>query len=339
MHTELVPSTSQPQSTNEDAAPTLTYSVVIPVLNEEGNVNALAERITAVLEPTGEPFEIIFIDDGSSDETPALLRALTERFAHVRVVQMARNYGQEAAVQVGILSASGEWVIQMDGDLQNPPEELPKLLVKLEEGYEIVYGVRTGRKDPIHRVVASKAMMFVMQRVLGIELPEDVTTFRIIRADIARFIARLPEKRKFFSALAVWSGAKSVSVPVSHAAREHGTTKYNIFALINHTYDLMVSFSVRPLRLMGLVGATFAVCGIGFAMVRIAQKVFGADVALGWTSLFSAIVIIGGLQLIALSIIGEYIARIFIQVQDRPLYRVGETLNFPAPDTDQREDA
>jgi glycosyltransferase involved in cell wall biosynthesis len=309
----------------------LDLSVVIPVLNEEGNVRELTERLLQVLAGTGESFELVFVDDGSSDQTPYFLRELAAQDRRIRVLRLARHYGQEAAVQAGMLRARGRWVVQSDGDLQNPPEEIPKLLAKRAEGYEIVFGARQQRQDPWYRVLASKTMVWLMRRVLDIELPEDVTTFRVIQGDVARLIAGLPEKRKFFSALAGWSGARSISVPVAHAERRAGVTKYDLGRLINHTFDLMVGFSVRPLRIIGAAGALFALAGILFGCFRIAQKLAGVPINVGYASLFSAIVILGGLQLIALSVIGEYVGRIFIQTQDRPLYRVAEEINFENP--------
>lgn len=306
----------------------LEHSVVIPVLNEEGNVRELYERLVPVLEATGSPFEIVFVDDGSRDRTFSFLRAIASSDPRVKIIRFARNYGQEAAVQAGILRASGRFIVQMDGDLQNPPEELPKLLAMRDQGYEVVYGVRTKRRDPIHRVIASRAMVFVMRTILGVELPDDVTTFRVIDARVAKLIANLPERKKFFSALAVWTGARSATVQVAHAARAAGTTKYTLGKLINHTFDLMVGFSDRPLRIIGGVGAIVALLGVGFGLFRIAQKLAGVDIAMGYTSLFAAIVILGGLQLMALSVIGEYIARIFVQTQNRPLYVVAEEVGF-----------
>jgi len=307
-------------------APTL--SVVVPVLNEEANVGELTRRLVDVLDAQQERFEIVFVDDGSTDQTAARLRQLNAEEPRVRVLRLARNYGQEAAVQAGMLRAQGRWIIQTDGDLQHPPEEIPKLLQMRDQGYEVVYGARSRRRDPLHRVVASKAMVSIMRHVLGIQLPRDVTTFRLVDGAVARLVASLPEKRKFFSALTEWSGARTISVPVAHEARRAGKTKYDIARLINHTFDLMVGFSVRPLRIIGLVGAGFAMSGIGFALFRIVQKLVGVPITMGYTSLFSAIVIVGGLQLIALSVIGEYVGRIFIQTQDRPLYRIAEQIGF-----------
>jgi polyisoprenyl-phosphate glycosyltransferase len=308
------------------------HSVVIPVFNEEANVRALADRLVPVLEQTNASFEIVFIDDGSRDQTAQMVRALSAADRRIKLIRFARNYGQEAAVQAGILRASGKWIIQMDGDLQNPPEELAKLLEKRDEGYEIVYGIRRNRRDPIHRVAASRLMMWIMRCLLGIELPEDVTTFRVIDGRTARLIASLPEKKKFFSALAVWTGARSASVSVGHAARAHGQTKYTLGKLVNHTFDLMVGFSTRPLRLIGGLGGIVAVFGVGFGLFRIVQKLCGVDIQMGYASLFSAIVILGGMQLIALSVIGEYIARIFVQAQGRPLYNVAEEVGWASPE-------
>ena len=306
----------------------LAHSVVIPLYNEQDNVRELVDRLVPVLERTDQAFEIVFVDDGSRDQTSDVVRVAAAADPRVKLVRFARNYGQEAAVQAGILHARGRWIIQMDGDLQNPPEELEKLLAKRDEGYEIVYGVRTKRRDPLHRVLASRMMVWFMRSVLDIELPEDVTTFRVIEGRTARLIAGLPEKKKFFSALAVWTGARATTVSVEHAARARGVTKYNLGKLVNHTFDLMVGFSTRPLRIIGVGGALIALLGLGFGLFRIVQKLLGADITMGFTSLFSAIVILGGLQLIALSVIGEYIARIFIQTQDRPLYNIAEKIGF-----------
>jgi polyisoprenyl-phosphate glycosyltransferase len=315
-----------PVSAARASAPEL--SVVIPVLNEQDNIAELLTRLVAVLDKTAESFEIIVVDDGSRDLTRKRLRELCENERRLRVLRLARSYGQEAAVQAGVLRSRGRWVVQMDGDLQHPPEELVKLLASRTQDAEVIYGVRSGRRDPLHRVLASRAMLAIMRRGFGIELPEDVSTFRVIDGKLARFIAELPEKRKFWSALASWSGARSVCVPIEHRARGHGKSKYDIAKLFNHAFDLVVGFSVRPLRAIGVGGALLAVAGIGFGLFRIAQKLLGVDITMGYTSVFSAIVILGGLQLIALSVIGEYIARIFLQLQDRPIYRVVEEIGF-----------
>jgi polyisoprenyl-phosphate glycosyltransferase len=304
------------------------YSVVVPVFNEEGNVEALASRVLAVMTSVGAPFELLFVDDGSRDRTPELLARLGASDPRVRVVRFTRNYGQEAAVEALYLNARGRWLIQMDGDLQHPPEQIPALIAKKDEGYDVVYGVREGRRDAFFRVAASRTMQWGMRSLLEIELPEDVSTFRLMSAPIARLVAALPERRKFFSALIVWSGARIASVRVRHAARHAGATHYNFSKLLNHTFDLIVGFTSKPLRYIGTLGFLFAAVGLGLGAWVIARKLLWDYGIMGWPSLFAAVVILGGMQLIATSVIGEYIARIYVQAQARPLYNIAERINF-----------
>jgi glycosyltransferase involved in cell wall biosynthesis len=306
----------------------VSYSVVVPVFNEEGNVEALASRIAATMEKLGVEFEILFVDDGSRDRTPELLRRLSVADARVRVVRFTRNYGQEAAVEALYLNARGRWLIQLDGDLQNPPEEIPKLIEKKDEGYDVVYGVRENRQDSLFRVAASRAMQWGMRSMMEIELPEDVSTFRLMSAPIARLVAALPERRKFFSALIVWSGARIGTVRVKHAPRQVGSTHYGFAKLLNHTFDLIAGFSSKPLRYIGALGIAFALVGLGLGSWVITRKLLWDYGIMGWPSLFAAVVILGGVQLIATSVIGEYIARIYVQAQARPLYNIAERLNF-----------
>jgi polyisoprenyl-phosphate glycosyltransferase len=308
----------------------IVYSVVVPVYNEEGNVEALASRVVAAMEAIGEPFELLFVDDGSRDGTPALLRRIAAREPRVRVVRFTRNYGQEAAVEALYLNARGRWLVQMDGDLQHPPEEIARLVAKKDDGFDVVYGVREERKDSLYRVAASRTMQWAMRSMMEIELPEDVSTFRLMSAPIARLVAALPERRKFFSALIVWSGARIGTVRVKHEARHAGETHYNFTKLLNHTFDLIVGFSSKPLRYIGTLGFLFALLGLGLGAWVITRKLLWDYGNIGWPSLFAAIAILGGVQLVATSVIGEYIARIYVQAQSRPLYNIGERLNFDA---------
>jgi dolichol-phosphate mannosyltransferase len=218
----------------------------------------------------------------------------------------------------------------MDGDLQHPPEEIPKLIAKRDEGFDVVYGIREERQDTFFRVAASRTMQWSMRSLMEIELPEDVSTFRLMSAHIARLCAALPERRKFFSALIVWSGARIGTVKVGHSARHAGTTKYNFTKLLNHTFDLVVGFSSKPLRYLGTMGVVFALFGFGLGAWTVVRKMIWGYGAMGWSSIFAAVVVLSGVQLIALSLIGEYIARIYVQAQARPLFNIAERLNFGA---------
>lgn len=328
--------TSAGVEANQDGVETVTYSVVIPVYNEQENIEAVTERVSAVLDDLGEPYEILFIDDGSRDRTSELLRSICARNRRVRAVRFTRNFGQEAAVQAGYVFARGTWIMQMDGDLQNPPEEIHKLLAKRDEGVDIVYGVRKGRRDPLFRRAASQLMRWTMQRMLRIELPRDISTFRLMRGSTAKLLAALPERHKFLSALACWVGARYTTVDVQHAPRSAGRTKYNLGKLINHTFDLVVGFSSRPLQLLGMVGLACACLGfVGGAWAILEKIVRGTT--LGWSSIFAAIVTMGGMQLLALSLIGEYVARIFAQTQQRPTFVVAERIGADTVPEPRRE--
>jgi glycosyltransferase involved in cell wall biosynthesis len=319
-----------PEDSSSAVGGRVDYSVVVPVFDEEGNVEALASRVLSTMQALGAPFELLFVDDGSTDRTPEILRKLASGDARVRVVRFTRNYGQEAAVEALYLNARGRWLIQIDGDLQHPPEEIPRLIAKKNEGYDVVYGVRQKRQDALLRVAASRAMQWSMRSMMEIELPDDVSTFRLMSAPIARLVAALPERRKFFSALLVWSGARIGTVNVAHAPRHAGSTHYGFTKLLNHTFDLIVGFSSKPLRYIGTLGFIFAVLGLGMGLWVILRKTLWNYGVMGWPSLFAAVVILGGMQLIATSVIGEYIARIYVQAQARPLYNVAERLNFDA---------
>jgi glycosyltransferase involved in cell wall biosynthesis len=299
-------------------------SIVVPLFNEQGSVRELVERVASVMRGLGSSFEIICVDDGSGDETRAILQKLALEEPRLRPLLLARNFGQEPAVQAGMLHSRGRWVVQLDGDLQNPPEEIPKLLAKAREGFAVVYGKRAKRADPLPRVLASKALVWCTRVVFGIALPDDVSTFRVIDGALARELAVLPEKHKFFSALLGWSGARATSIAVEHAPRSSGHSKYDLFKLAAHSLDLLAGFSFRPLRIIGAVGVASAAIGIAYAVGKVLQKLAGAEIQMGYTSLFASIMVMGGLNLVAMSVIGEYVGRIFQQTQARPIYRVAE---------------
>jgi polyisoprenyl-phosphate glycosyltransferase len=316
----------------------LVYSVVIPVFNEQENVESVVARVSKVFDEIGEPYEILFVDDGSRDRTAELLRELCEKNSRVRAVRFSRNFGQEAAVQAGYLFARGEWIMQMDGDLQNPPEDAHKLIARRDEGFDIIFGVRRGRKDPIFRKAASSLMQWTMRRLLDIELPRDISTFRLMRASTAKLLASMPERQKFLSALACWVGVRHTTVDVTHAARAAGKTKYNLGKLINNTFDLVVGFSSRPLRLLGIVGLLVAFVGFGGAIWAVVEKLVWGTM-MGWSSIFAAVLTMGGMQLAALSLIGEYVSRIFVQAQQRPIFMVAEQMGAEPRAVEQRRPA
>lgn len=323
---------TEPELTIRSPGDGLRYSIVVPVYNEEDNIVPLVRRVTEVMDKVGDSFEILFVDDGSRDNTALALRKVVTEHSHVRAVRFSRNYGQEQAVQAAYKYARGQHFIQMDGDLQNPPEEIPKLIAKSNEGWDIVFGIRKNRQDPLFRRWASRTMRWLMQSMLDIELPEDISTFRIMRGETAKLLADLPERKKFLSALACWIGATYTTIDVGHAARAAGKTKYDFTKLLNHTFDLVVGFSSKPLRYIGIVGLLAAFIGFLVALRAVVYKLVWATAVTGWTSLLATVSFLGGVQLVALSLIGEYIARIYVQAQNRPFFVVAELLEHGKPE-------
>ena len=187
-----------------------------------------------------------------------------------------------------------------------------------------------GRKDPLFRKMASETMRWIMRKMLDIELPKDISTFRLMRASTAKLLADLPERQKFLSALACWVGAKYTTVDVGHAARAAGHTKYNFSKLLNHTFDLIVGFSSKPLRYVGYIGLLFAAMGFALALRAVVYKLAWGTSVTGWASLFAIVSVMGGVQLVALSLIGEYVARIYVQAQARPFFFVAEMIEHNA---------
>ena len=301
------------------------YSVVVPVFNEEVNLGTLVERVAPVLDATGEAYEILFVDDGSTDSTPSILRDLCAANPRVRAVRLSRNFGQEAAVQAAYLYARGRWLVQLDGDLQNPPEEIPTLLALKGDNYDIVFGVRTGRQDSWFRRFASRSMRWTTTRLLRIALPEDISTFRLMRASTAKLLASFPERRKFLSALACWIGAKHISVPVRHEARARGKTKYNIAKLVSHTFDLVVGFSSRPLKLVGVVGLVLVALSVVVVIAAFVSHIALQD-HLGTATIIATVLFTGGVQLMGMSLMGGYVGRLFAETLARPVFIVAECL-------------
>lgn len=304
----------------------IAYSVVVPVYNEAGNLAALHERLTAVLRGLGRPYELLFVDDGSTDGSAGMLRALQAADPHVRVILLVRNFGQHPAVMAGFDAVRGEVVITLDADLQNPPEEIPKLLRGLEEGYDIATGWRRTREDPLLRRLGSVLVNKMIGGLTGVRLRDYGCMLRAYRRQAVEHLKRFPEKHKFLTVLTSWLHLRIVEVEVEQAARHSGSSKYTLAKLVRLNFDLLTGFSTTPIHVVSLLG--FAMSALGFALgffFLVDWLVSGAS-AVGMAAFFSAVLFLGGMQLLALGMVGEYVARIFVQVQARPYYLVKEVL-------------
>ncbi len=297
-------------------------SVVVPMLNEERNVPALLDRLFKVLSGLDETFEVLCIDDGSRDATARLLGEEARARGELRVLSLARNFGQHAAILAGFEASRGDWIITIDADLQNPPEEIPRLVDELRKGHDLVGTFREGRQDPLFRRCASWVVNRLMRKFSRIEIRDFGCMLRGYSGLVARAIARHSEYKTFIPALATIYSSSPVEIPVSHARRAAGRSKYSFLRLASLALDLMTCFSIWPLRLLFLCGAAISLVGVFFGLLLLVLRFFyGARwAAEGVFTLFAILFVFVGAQFAAFGLLGEYIGRIFQEVRVRPPY-------------------
>jgi polyisoprenyl-phosphate glycosyltransferase len=305
---------------------TVDLSVVIPVFNEEEVLPELFRRLVDVLEGLGKSFEILFVDDGSRDRSWSVIEELHSKDERVKGVSFSRNFGQHIAITAGIDHALGEAVILMDGDLQDRPEEIPRFVEKLAEGYALVYGVRKNRKDRFLKRTTSLFFWKIIRRLSGFDIPENQAMLRIMSRKYVDDFRKLPERNRFLAGLFTWLGHSQAALEVEHGARYKGESKYNLYRMLKLTFNAITSFSYFPLQVAGLTGLVISSVSFFFGIWLIFRKlVFGIGVA-GWASTMVSILFLGGAQLAVLGLIGEYLGRVFTEVQKRPIYLVRRLL-------------
>lgn len=297
-------------------------SIVIPMLNEEKNIPTLFERLFGVMRGLGESFEVICIDDGSRDSTLALLDAASKTNPELRVLSFARNFGQHAAVMAGFDAARGDWIITLDADLQNPPEEIPKLVEAFRQGYDVVNTIREGRQDTWFRKTASKITNSMVRKFSGITLSDFGCMLRGYHHDVVSPMRQRKEFRTFIPALAMLYARRPTEITVRHAAREQGVSNYSLRKLFSLQLDLVTSFSIAPLRALFILGWIIALLGLGFAVFLLVERIIQGPewAAQGVFTLFAVLFFFVGAQFLAFGLLGEYIGRIYQEVRDRPTY-------------------
>ena len=300
--------------------PGLAVSVVIPVYNEEANLERLCERLQRVLEDLGRPHEVIFVDDGSRDRSLEILCRLQEKHGTVRVIQLNRNYGQHAAVFAGLDHARGDVIVTLDADLQNPPEEIPRLLDKISEGHDVVGGWRQSRRDHVVRRLLSWGVNKLTSKVVGVEMRDYGCMLRAYRREVVEVLRGCSEVSSFIPALANTFAGSPTEIPVTHDRRLNGRSKYNLFRLIRLNFDLMTGFSLLPIQVVSLAGIGIAVLGLGFGGVLMLRRLLMGPESEGVFTLFAILFFFVGIQVLALGLIGEYIGRIYMEVRRRPRY-------------------
>jgi undecaprenyl-phosphate 4-deoxy-4-formamido-L-arabinose transferase len=307
-------------------------SVVIPVFNEQESLPSLLSRTGQVCAALGMDYEIILVDDGSVDESAALiLQAASEPANHVVAVILNRNYGQHAAVMAGLSQAHGDLIITMDADLQNPPEEIARLVSTAREGYDVVGTVRENRRDSWFRRVCSRTINKIIQRVTGKGMEDYGCMLRAYRRHIVEAMLQCHERSTFIPILANTFARHSKEIKVSHAAREFGSSKYGFFKLINLMFDLVTCLTTTPLRLLNLLGILIACCGFVLALALVVLRfILGPEwAAEGVFMLFAILFMIIGAQFVGLGLLGEYIGRIYTDVRARPRYFIQQISGRP----------
>jgi len=301
----------------------LEFSIIIPIYNEEENIAELYRRLTNVMEKLGA-FEIIMVDDGSSDKSWQIIKDLHEKDSRVKGLSFSRNFGHHIAITAGMDHAQGKAIILMDGDLQDQPEEIPKLLKKFNEGYELVYGIRKEKKDSILKRLTSFIFWRLINSFSGINIPRNQTLLRIFDRKILDALNSMRERSRFIHGMIAWTGFKTAVQEVEHAARERGKSKYNVIKLFRLAFNAITSFSTLPLRLATYIGLLSAGVGMFYGFYFIYKKIFLGIPVLGYASIIVAVLFVGGIQLLILGIIGEYIGRVYQEVQARPIYVLRE---------------
>lgn len=304
-------------------------SVVIPFYNEFENAAPLFERLLPVLNSVSENWEVICVDDGSDDDTLNALIEARKKEPRIRILKLSRNFGKEAAVSAGLQAASGQQILLMDGDLQHPPETLTEMLEIQTRGIDVVYGLRRSRKTEGRlRSALSSAFYRMFSGTSDVRIPADAGDFRLMSRRVVDALNNLPEQKRFMKGLYAWVGFSQQAVLYDVEARRSGKSKWSISQLFGYAWNGVMSFSAAPLRMWSVIGICIAALAVAYAIWVIATTlIYGRDVP-GYATLVVAIFFLGGLQLLSIGVLGEYIARIFAETKQRPLFIIEEKRGF-----------
>jgi polyisoprenyl-phosphate glycosyltransferase len=305
-------------------------SIVAPICNEVEVVDAFYERVRAAVTPLG-PFELILVDDGSTDGSWNRMLAVAGNDPAVKLVRLSRNFGHQAALTAGLDVARGEAVVTIDSDLQDPPELIPELVLRWRDGYDVVYAVRGERQGERRWRLAGIGVYYrLLRRIAGTDIPEQAGDFRLLSRRAVDSLARMPERARFLRGMSRWIGFRQVAVPYTRDPRYAGRTKYPLRKLLRLGLDGILSFSTLPLKLVSLLGFLLVVFCMGVLAWSVFVWAFESHRPAGWTSLIAVVLLLGGVQLLSLGIIGQYVARIFDEAKQRPLYLVDEIVDGAA---------
>lgn len=307
-------------------------SMVIPCYNEEEVIGETIKRLRIFCaELVDLDVELIFVDDGSRDRTRELLKSYAAEDSRIRLIGFARNFGHQIAVTAGIDAACGDAVVLIDADLQDPPEVVHEMIAKWREGYDVVYGTRTERPgESAFKLATARSFYRILNRLSDVPIPLDTGDFRLMSRHVVDTLRAMPERDRFVRGMVSWVGFKQIALPYKRAERFAGESKYPLRKMIRFATDGILSFSTKPLQMsvaLGMLAASLALIGIFYAL---GLRIFTNIWVEGWTALMIAILFLGGVQLICVGILGEYIGRIYNEIKNRPLYVVQEYLGFTA---------
>jgi polyisoprenyl-phosphate glycosyltransferase len=308
-------------------------SVVVPIFNEQETLTELRRRLTAAMDSSNEPWEWVAVDDGSRDDSPRILREFHQQDPRIKIVTLSRNFGHQPAVTAGIHHAHGDCVVLLDGDLQDPPELIPEMIKKWREGFQVVLAQRTSRTERGTRGIGMRLFYPLLRKLSDLPSAPDAGIFGLMDRVVVVEFNKLPERNRFIPGLRSWLGFRQTSVLYDRAGRAAGDPKQTLPRLLRYAVDAIVSFSYRPLRVAAWLG--FVASAIAFALAvfyLVTFFVFHKQSGSGFTTLILAMLFLGGVQLIAVGILGEYIGRIYEEVKQRPLYVVRERTGFENSD-------
>jgi dolichol-phosphate mannosyltransferase len=306
-------------------------SIVVPVFNEEQVLTELYRRICQVMEQVGQPWELILVDDGSSDQSSKMIAGLNEEDNRVKGITFSRNFGFQLAVTAGLAHSQGDAVILADADLQDPPEVIPQMIEKWLEGYDVVYGVRISREgETWFKRTTAKIFYRIIQRITSVKIPLDTGDFRLMDRRVVNAILKMKERNRFLRGMVPWVGFSQVGIPYERQARFAGEAKFtSVRKMLPFALDAITGFSYFPLQLATLLGFVIAAVSLVAILIVIGLRVFGPTQELsGQATTLVAVLFLGGVQLISLGIIGEYLGRIYDEVKGRPLYVIDKKWGY-----------
>lgn len=304
---------------------TASLSIVVPVYNEEASLQSLHERVSAVVSGITQRYEIVLVDDGSADDSPSILRRLVRTDPHVRSIHLARNFGHQAAVTAGVRYAAGDVVVIMDADLQDPPELVGEMLTRWEEGFDVVYAQRTAReKEGVFKRWTAYLYYRLLGRVTDISIPKDTGDFCLMDRRVVDLLNSLPERNRYIRGLRAWLGFRQTAVTFERPPRFAGEPKYTFTKSLRLAIDGIVSFSKTPLRIATYLGLTVSAGSFLLGLFFLLEKLLVGVPTRGWASLILVVLFLGGVQLLTIGIIGEYLSRVYDEVKQRPVFVIRE---------------